>query len=139
MTLLVAFTFLTFFLLVMFDFLEVTGSQQLHFDDWINLGILHVFLVGPLLWCAILILPDFLLVYTNEGIKWFSFTGYKLIPWSEIYHAEINDTFWRGRRIILTSSHKKLKINCQLFANPDEAIKKIKPHIPKEKWLQVNA
>jgi len=131
LTLLGGFSFLTIFLLVTFDILEFSDAQRI---DLMYLGIFHVFLIGLMGFCLFLTIPDFLLIYTKEGIRRPSVKGYKLMRWSEINAAALNVTFWRGTRVVLSSDSKKIVINSQLFANADEAIAEIRKRIPEDKW-----
>jgi len=131
LTLSCGFLFLTIFLLVTFDILEFSDTHRV---DLMYLGIFHVFLIGLIGFCLFLTIPDFLLIYTEEGIRWPSVKGYKLLRWSDINAAALNVTFWRGTRVVLSSDSKKIVINSQLFANADEAIAEIRKRVPRETW-----
>ena len=114
--------------------INATGSRPVNFIGWISFLFVHVFILGFSGIVIALIVPDFLAVYTDEGIKWPTLTGYKFIPWSEVTSAEDQHTFWRRRKIILTSPQKKIVINPEIFQVEEEVVDVIKKHVPTDLW-----
>lgn len=120
--------------LIYLDIWGLNASQRSDLMSVVYLIGINFLVIGVFGLTNYLIIPDFLLTYTEEGIRWPSLRGYRLMRWSEINVATLSVTFWGGTRIILVSPDKKIGINAQLFANSNEAIAEIRKHVPEEKW-----
>lgn len=109
-------------------------SRPANLGDWANFVFINIGPVTLMIFMMSLILPDFLAVYTEAGIKWPSLRGQKFMRWAEVTSVEDRYTFWRARKIILKSSEEKITINPQVFINEDDIVNELKKHIPEQLW-----
>ena len=116
--------------------LNTHGFRPADTNGWFSLLFINIFLLGMTFAVLLLTLPDYLAVYTDEGIKWPSLRGYKFIPWSEVTSVEDRWTYWRHRQIVIISSREKICINPDLFEVESEVVEVIRQHVPESVWKQ---
>lgn len=118
--------------IVLLDEAQVrSATTNWHAFYLINLGVILIMVL-----MLFQVLPNFLSIYTDEGIKWPSLSGYKLMRWSEVTSVEDSRTFWQGRRVVLKSSRRRIIINLQLFVTEDEVVAELKKRIPESLWVK---
>ena len=104
--------------------------------DWFYLIAINIGLLALLSLTVALTVPDFLAVYSEDGVQWPSLKGYQLIRWSDVISVEDSYTFWRHRKIILHSPQKQITINPEIFITEDEIIDELKKPISQRLWTE---